>query len=48
MKSTPSLIPNKISSASFSVIPGSCTETPGTLTPLLLLNEPELINKCMD
>ena len=33
MKSTFSLIPKRISSASFSVIPGKLTLTPGKLTP---------------
>ncbi|CAC6953648.1 Uncharacterised protein [Staphylococcus aureus] len=41
MKSTFSLIPKRISSASFSVIPGKLTLTPGKLTPFLFLSSPE-------
>ena len=37
IKSTPCSIPNMMSLASFSVIPGSEICTPGTLTPFLLL-----------
>ncbi len=40
MKSTPCSIPNKISWASFLVIPGSFTDTPGTLTPFLFFKRP--------
>jgi len=40
MKSTPCRMPNTMSAASFSVMPGSETATPGTLRPLLLLMGP--------
>ena len=42
IKSTFCSIPNKISFASFSVIPGRFTETPGTFTPFLFFNVPRI------
>ncbi|SIN59029.1 Uncharacterised protein [Mycobacteroides abscessus subsp. abscessus] len=42
MKSTPSLIPKLMSSASLSVIPGKLTLTPGKFTPFLFFNSPVL------
>ncbi|UWS61855.1 hypothetical protein N2384_00260 [Bacillus paralicheniformis] len=40
MKSTPCSIPNMMSLASFSVIPGRLTLTPGTFTPFLFFSVP--------